>query len=87
VGEPSPGAQSDTTPRPPRWVLRDDTGLAPAELATLPLVVVTAVQAVLGPRAGHARAVFGQVSLPMNAPVELVVTAAVHPASFTPSAG
>jgi hypothetical protein len=41
------------------------------------------LQEVLGPRAGHARAVFGQVSLPMNAPVELVVTASVRPASFT----
>jgi YjgF/chorismate_mutase-like, putative endoribonuclease/Alcohol dehydrogenase GroES-like domain len=45
------------------------------------------LQAVLGPRAGHARAVFGQVSLPMNAPVERVVTASVRPASFPPSAG
>jgi enamine deaminase RidA (YjgF/YER057c/UK114 family) len=42
---------------------------------------------VLGPRAGHARAVFGQVSLPMHAPVELVVTASVRLASFTPSEG
>ena len=29
-----------------RWVLRDDTGLAPEELATIPLVLVTAVHAV-----------------------------------------
>jgi hypothetical protein len=38
------------------------------------------LQEVLGSRAGHARAVFGQVGLPMNAPVELVVTASVRPA-------
>src|SRR5262249_45281059 len=44
------------------------------------------LQEVLGPRAGHARAVFGQVSLPMNASIELVVTASVGPASSTPSA-
>jgi NADPH:quinone reductase len=31
---------------PARWVLRDDTGLPPAELATLPLVLVTAVHTV-----------------------------------------
>lgn len=31
---------------PTRWVLRNDTGLPPAEAATLPLVVVTAVHAV-----------------------------------------
>jgi enamine deaminase RidA (YjgF/YER057c/UK114 family) len=35
-------------------------------------------QAVLGARAGHARSVFGHPSLPATAPVELVVTAAVH---------
>jgi enamine deaminase RidA (YjgF/YER057c/UK114 family) len=45
------------------------------------------LQQVLGLHAGHARAVFGHVSLPMNAPVELVVTAAVRPAPFTPSEG
>jgi enamine deaminase RidA (YjgF/YER057c/UK114 family) len=42
---------------------------------------------VLGPRAGHARAVFGHVSLPLNAPVELVVTAAVRAAPATPPGG
>jgi NADPH:quinone reductase-like Zn-dependent oxidoreductase len=31
---------------PARWILRDDTGLPPAEVATLPLVTVTAVHAV-----------------------------------------
>jgi len=31
---------------PARWVLKDDTGLPPAEAATLPLVVATAVHAV-----------------------------------------
>lgn len=31
---------------PARWVLRNDTGLPPAEAATLPLVVVTAVHSV-----------------------------------------
>lgn len=31
---------------PARWVLRDDTRLAPEELATMPLVLVTAVHAV-----------------------------------------
>jgi NADPH:quinone reductase len=29
-----------------RWLIRDDTGLAPEELATIPLVLVTAVHAV-----------------------------------------
>jgi NADPH:quinone reductase-like Zn-dependent oxidoreductase len=31
---------------PARWVIRDETGLAPEELATIPLVLVTAVHAV-----------------------------------------
>jgi NADPH:quinone reductase-like Zn-dependent oxidoreductase len=31
---------------PARWLLRDETGLAPEELATIPLVLVTAVHAV-----------------------------------------
>jgi enamine deaminase RidA (YjgF/YER057c/UK114 family) len=34
---------------------------------------------VLGPRGNHARAAFGAASLPLDAPVELVVTAAVRP--------
>jgi enamine deaminase RidA (YjgF/YER057c/UK114 family) len=34
---------------------------------------------VLGKRGDHARAAFGASSLPLNAPVELVVTAAVRP--------
>jgi len=42
------------------------------------------LQEVLGPRAGHARAAFGQVSLPMNAAVELVVTAALREEPATP---
>ena len=29
-----------------RWLIRDDTGLAPEELATIPLVLVTAIHAV-----------------------------------------
>jgi len=31
---------------PARWVIRDDTGLSPEDLATMPLVLVTAVHAV-----------------------------------------
>jgi NADPH:quinone reductase-like Zn-dependent oxidoreductase len=31
---------------PARWLLRDDTGLSPEEMATLPMVLVTAVRAV-----------------------------------------
>lgn len=31
---------------PARWLIRDDTGLSPEELATIPLVLVTAVHAV-----------------------------------------
>ncbi len=41
---------------PERWVLPDDTGLAAEQLATLPMVLVTAVRAVRivgGVRAGH----------------------------------
>ena len=33
---------------PARWVLKDDTGLSPEHMATLPMVVVTAVRAVRG---------------------------------------
>jgi enamine deaminase RidA (YjgF/YER057c/UK114 family) len=44
---------------------------------------------VLNNRAGHARTVFGQTSLPLNAAVELVVTASVRVAakSFTADQG
>jgi NADPH:quinone reductase-like Zn-dependent oxidoreductase len=31
---------------PARWVIRDETGLAAEDLATIPLVLVTAVHAV-----------------------------------------
>ena len=44
-----------------RWLIRDDTGLSPEELATIPLVLVTAIHAVktLG-RVGHGSKVLVQ---------------------------
>ncbi|MXI45795.1 zinc-binding dehydrogenase [Pseudomonas moraviensis] len=40
------GAYAEYMEVPAHWLLRDDTGLSPEELATLPMVLVTAVRAV-----------------------------------------
>jgi NADPH:quinone reductase-like Zn-dependent oxidoreductase len=40
------GTYAEYVEVPAKWVLRDDTSLAPEELATLPMVLVTAVRAV-----------------------------------------
>ncbi len=40
------GAYAQYIEIPARWVLKDDTGLAPEELATLPVVLATAVRSV-----------------------------------------
>jgi NADPH:quinone reductase-like Zn-dependent oxidoreductase len=40
------GTYAEYVEVPAKWVLRDDTGLAPEQLATLPMVLVTAVRAV-----------------------------------------
>lgn len=40
------GTYAEYVEVPARWVLRDDTGLAPERLATLPMVLVTGVRAV-----------------------------------------
>lgn len=40
------GTYAEYVEVPEKWVLRDDTGLAPEELATLPMVLVTAVRSV-----------------------------------------
>jgi NADPH:quinone reductase len=40
------GTYAEYVEVPARWVLRDDTGLAPEQLATLPMVLVTGVRAV-----------------------------------------
>lgn len=40
------GGYAQYVEMPARWVIKDETGLAPEELATIPLVLVTAVHAV-----------------------------------------
>lgn len=40
------GAYAEYMQVPARWLLKDDTGLSPEQLATLPMVVVTGVRAV-----------------------------------------
>ena len=40
------GTYAEYVEVPAKWVLRDDTGLAPEQLATLPMVLVTAVRSV-----------------------------------------
>jgi len=40
------GTYAEYVEVPARWVLRDDTGLKPEQLATLPMVLVTAVRSV-----------------------------------------
>ena len=50
------GTYAEYVEVPARWVLRDDTGLAPEQLATLPMVLVTGVRAVKtvgGVKAGY----------------------------------
>jgi NADPH:quinone reductase len=42
------GAYAEYMEVPARWLLRDDSGLSPEQVATLPMVVVTAVRAVRG---------------------------------------
>lgn len=41
-----PGSYAQYLEVPARWVIKDESGLEPAELATLPMVLVTAVRAV-----------------------------------------
>lgn len=41
-----PGTYAQYLEVPARWVIKDESGLEPAELATLPMVLVTAVRAV-----------------------------------------
>jgi len=45
-GVTRPGTYAEFVTVPSRWVLKDDTRLPPAEAATLPMVVTTAVRAV-----------------------------------------
>ncbi len=46
IGLHRPGAYAQYLEIPARWVLKDDTGLSPAEVATLPMGAATAVRAV-----------------------------------------
>lgn len=46
LGLHRPGAYAQYLEVPARWVLKDDTGLSPAEVATLPMGAATAVRAV-----------------------------------------
>ncbi len=43
-----PGTYAQYIEIPARWVIKDDTGLKPEEVATLPMVLTTAVRAVRG---------------------------------------
>jgi len=46
IGLHRPGAYAQYLEIPARWLLKDDTGLSPAEVATLPMGAATAVRAV-----------------------------------------
>lgn len=46
IGLHTQGAYAQFLEIPARWVLKDDTGLSPAEVATLPMAAATAVRAV-----------------------------------------